>query len=286
MSSLDQFESAFRSAAKEVFHHQPMVVRKILVITDKNEAETAAFTGAIRAFIGATLAEQAPSWREVIGPEYANIEELLEICEREQPDLICTYRHLKSDDWRYEHSLGEYLDVLSQTASAPVLALPHPDADRAADHALVNTDVVMAMTDHLTGSDLLVNAAVTFTQPGGRLCLTHVEDEHAFDRVLEVISKIPEIDTDVAREAIRAQLLKEPHDYVRSVKHVIERAGIAIEISELVVMGHHLSAYRKLVGDHAVDLLVMNTKDEDQLAMHGMAYPLAIELRHIPLLLL
>ena len=35
-----------------------------------------------------------------------------------------------------------------------------------------------------------------------------------------------------------------------------------------------------------VDLLVMNTKDEDQLAMHGLAYPLAVELRQIPLLML
>jgi hypothetical protein len=30
----------------------------------------------------------------------------------------------------------------------------------------------------------------------------------------------------------------------------------------------------------------MNTKDEDQLAMHGLAYPLAVELRDIPLLML
>jgi hypothetical protein len=30
----------------------------------------------------------------------------------------------------------------------------------------------------------------------------------------------------------------------------------------------------------------MNTKDEEQLAMHGMADPRAVELREIPLLLL
>ena len=34
------------------------------------------------------------------------------------------------------------------------------------------------------------------------------------------------------------------------------------------------------------DLLVMNTKDDEQMAMHGLAYPLAIEVRSIPLLLL
>ena len=51
-------------------------------------------------------------------------------------------------------------------------------------------------------------------------------------------------------------------------------------------MGHHLSTYKELVQKHQVDLLVMNTKDEDQLAMHGIAYPLAVELREIPLLML
>lgn len=30
----------------------------------------------------------------------------------------------------------------------------------------------------------------------------------------------------------------------------------------------------------------MHTKDEDQSAMHGLAYPLAVELRETPLLML
>ena len=30
----------------------------------------------------------------------------------------------------------------------------------------------------------------------------------------------------------------------------------------------------------------MNTKDDDQFAMHGLAYPLAIQVRSVPLLLL
>jgi hypothetical protein len=51
-------------------------------------------------------------------------------------------------------------------------------------------------------------------------------------------------------------------------------------------MGHHVSDCREIIDQHAIDLVVMNTKDEDQLAMHGLAYPLAIELRDLPLLLL
>ena len=51
-------------------------------------------------------------------------------------------------------------------------------------------------------------------------------------------------------------------------------------------MGHRLSEYRRLIEAHAVDLLIMNTKDDDQLAMHGMVYPLTVCLRDIPLLML
>ena len=51
-------------------------------------------------------------------------------------------------------------------------------------------------------------------------------------------------------------------------------------------MGHHLSEVRRLLDDHQVNLLVLQTKDEDQLAMHGLAYPLVIEMRHIPVLML
>ena len=54
----------------------------------------------------------------------------------------------------------------------------------------------------------------------------------------------------------------------------------------MVTSGHHIRTYRRLIEEHEVDLLVMNTKDEDQLAMHGLAYSLAIELRAIPLLML
>ena len=44
--------------------------------------------------------------------------------------------------------------------------------------------------------------------------------------------------------------------------------------------------YKRLIDEHRVDLLVMNTKDEDQLAMHGLSYPLTVELRDTPLLLI
>jgi hypothetical protein len=51
-------------------------------------------------------------------------------------------------------------------------------------------------------------------------------------------------------------------------------------------MGHFLSDYQQHIQEQEIDLLVLNTKDDDQLAMHGLAYPLAVELRTLPLLML
>ena len=50
--------------------------------------------------------------------------------------------------------------------------------------------------------------------------------------------------------------------------------------------GHRLEDVRSLVEERGADLLVLETKDHDQLAMHGLAYPIAIELRETPLLML
>ena len=51
-------------------------------------------------------------------------------------------------------------------------------------------------------------------------------------------------------------------------------------------MGHYLNDYRRLLDEHEIDLLVLNTKDDEQLAMHGLAYPLTVELRETPMMLL
>ena len=58
------------------------------------------------------------------------------------------------------------------------------------------------------------------------------------------------------------------------------------KIEAIVTMGDRVEEYRRLVEDHRVDLLVLNTLDGDQLAMHGQAYPLAVKLRGIPVLML
>ena len=286
MPKVDQFESAFRAASKTVFEYQPIAVRSILVITDRSEAKADIFGKQISDFLSVLRSDDSPRWRIVNGSEFDTVPELLALVEAEQPDLICTYRHLHSESWRWPYTLGEYVDVLTQVTTPPVMVLPHPDAMRASEHAVKDTLAVMAMTDHLTGDAVLVNYAARFTEPSGKLFLTHIEDEATFERYMGTISRIPSIDTENSRRTILEQLLKEPKDYIRSCREVLEAEGLPLAVEEIVTKGHRLHEFEKLVEKHEVDLLVFNTKDEDQLAMHGLAYPLAVELRQIPLLML
>jgi hypothetical protein len=176
--------------------------------------------------------------------------------------------------------------MLTQKTMSPVLLIPHPLTEEFEKCRFNNTDRVMAVTDHMNGDCSLVNAAAHFTQPGGKLFLTHIEDERAFERSMEAISQIPEIDTDMARERIAKRLLKDPQDYIETCSHALEEAGIKMSVESHVQFGRHLSVYEKLIQEHDVDLLLMHAKDEDQLAMHGIAYPLAVEFRHVPLLMI
>lgn len=286
MTNVDQFESVFRAAAKPVFHYASLELAKVLVVTDLPPDETSAFGERVRGFLSAAEGADEATFETVAGVQARSTGDLIGVVEKAEPDLICAYRNLYSDGWQWPHSLGEALDVLTQTAKAPVMVLPHPKAEREAGHAMRDTNRVMAVTDHLAGDDALVNWAVAMAQPGGKLFLSHVEDEAGFERMIELISRIPSIDTDNARERLKERVLKEPHDYIRSCAERLAAASIDVSVEEIVTLGRRLGDYRRLVDEHEIDLLVMHTRDEEQLAMHGLAYPIAVEFRHIPLLML
>jgi nucleotide-binding universal stress UspA family protein len=284
MTKVDQFESVFRAATKTPFRHKHVEVESVLVVSDHAEPEAGAFSERVRSFLSALDRGENIRWSSVHGGEFNTVPDLLELIERDRPGLICTYRHLHSDSWQWPYTLGEYVDVLTQATSTPVLVLPHPK--RPPERAITKTASVVAMTDHLVGDDRLVNWAARFTAEGGRLTLANVEDDSAFERFMDVLGRIPSIDTEDAREHIQERLGREARDYIAGCAEALSRAGILLEVEEVLARGHHLNEYRRIVEDHDADLLVMNTKDEDQLAMHGLAYPLAVEVRSIPLLLL
>lgn len=142
------------------------------------------------------------------------------------------------------------------------------------------------MTDHITDDERLVTYAAEFSGPNAHLYLAHIEDESTFARYIDAISKITTIDTQNAETTIRHQLLKHPTDYIDSCRAVLASEYPSLTLDSIVTYGHHLVDYLGYVKDLSINLLVMHGKDDDQLAMHGLSYPLAIELRQIPLLII
>lgn len=286
MTRIDQFESVFKSADKPVFRYEPFSVGSPMVLTDLDDEAAESFAVLAGKYAGAGGSREISAQRVIKGADFSTIEECLELIAVGKPDLICTYRGLHSDCWRWGQSLGSYVEVLTQTVSVPVLVFPHPAAAETLSAAEAGCRHVMAMTDHLAGDICLVNAALFFTPAQGTLHLTNLEDQQVFERYMEAIDKIPSIDSAAARDSVLAQILKEARDYIQSCRTVVGEQGLDVEIQETVELGLHVADYKRLAAARDVDLLVMNTKDSGQLAMHGLAYELAVELNDIPLLLL
>lgn len=288
MTNIDQFESIFRSATQERFEVSEISVWNILIVSDAEAQIAEDYKNRIDQFLGSMGREIKPKYQIVDGSQFNNVEELLAIENEINPDLVCTYRNLRSSAAaNYPYSLGVYIDVLAQKTKIPVLLTPRAEQLASGEKSLpAGTKRVMAITDHMSGQHHLVNMALRFVENQGELFLTHVEDEQTFDRYMETISKIAEIDSDMARTAIQNRLLLDPTEYIQSCKQVIDDSGMGIDVHSIVQMGHHLNDYKRLLDENEIDLLVMQTKDDDQLAMHGMAYPLTVEFRETPLLLL
>ncbi len=281
MTNIDQFESEFRAASRPVFHYTPPAFSRVVIVTDFEVVDDA-FQSAVL-----SLLPSKPQEVEFLGANRSSrLVELLESIEAASPDLIIAYRNLNTRGWTWPHSLGEAVDLLTQAVAAPVLLAPNPHELPGSAEQLGPCRSVMAITDHLAGDGRLVSHAAAMTAEGGTLHLTHVEDDATLERVLDAISKIPDIDTDTARDELTTRLLSDPKEYVAACEKVLVSARPDLSIEPVVTLGHRLREHTVLLEEHGIDLLVLNTKDDDQLAMHGLAYPLAVEVRDTPLLML
>ncbi|HIK96443.1 MAG TPA: hypothetical protein EYG03_31255 [Planctomycetes bacterium] len=280
---IDEFESMFRRAERDLFCYVDIPLTSVVVVSDGGAEQANATIAATKKFV--PRLESVEDWRIITADQFRTVAELLEVLDQQQTDLIVTHRHLHEKSFVPQHSLGVHLDVLTQTTSIPVFVLPGSSATpgSVADRVC---DRVMVVADHITGDHRLINYGVRMCRDGGTVWLCHVEDNVVFERYMHVIECIPEIDSDDARILIENQLLKDAQEFIDGCSEVIHKEGPNINVNSVVTRGHHLRDYRRLIEDHDVDLLVLNTKDDDQLAMHGRAYSLSVELTDVSMLLL
>lgn len=282
MSKIDQFESLFRSAVHAQYSPRSYPIREVLVLTDLPEGEDTNYLSQLEPFFEGLSAEIKLT---LIPKEQSQaLDQLIELIQGYQVDLICTYRNLHTSYGAFPYTLGGHVEVLTQVCDIPILLTARPEQLGGAK--MEPPHRVMALTDQFEEHPHLIDAATAMIKEPGALILSHVEDYATFERYMEAVSKIPSIDTDLARNEIKKQLMNSAESYITSTRSAIQTAHPNITVIAEVKMGHQIVELTALVEAHRIDLLVMDTKDEDQLAMHGLSYPLAIELSNLPLLML
>lgn len=285
MSTIDEFESVFKGAAKARFRFALPELGKVALVSDESKQAAEALRERVAGYLAPLPAATGAEWVVLDGGDYSSLDELLKKLEELAPDLVITSRCLKEEEKNPPYSLGVYLDVLAQATSYPLLVLPNSESP-AFETAFEDLREVMVVTDHITGDDRLINWGVFFTPRDGKLVLSHVEDDAEFERYIGLIGKVPAIDTDIAREALRHQILREPQDFIASCTEVLEKAEVPLEVLSDVRLGHLIGDYEQMIAEHEVDLMVVKSKAEAQLAMPGRAYAIVVEFQHLPLLLI
>lgn len=282
-NAIDEFESMFKRAERASFRYEDRPIASVAVVTDTDAAASEQLRDQVQKHF--TRLDHRARFETISADRYRNVNDLLDVLHALGPDLLVTSRCLSEEALVPQHTLGVYVDVLTQVTEIPVLLLPgtapqpRPLADKICRH-------VMVIADRLEGDDQLVNAAARFCPHDGTLTLAHIEDDRSFRRTIEAIGRIPQINTDQARDLIGEQLLASAKHYIESCVKGLVASPLHCHPHQVVEFGHRVVRYRQLVEEHNVDLLVTNTKQEDQLAINGLAYALSVELTEVPQLLL
>lgn len=279
---IDQYESQFKSAVKERYHYIEPAIEKVLLVTDYDEQVSRELADVLRKLLPSWA---LPDWTIFSQHSYSSVRELLNKINEVAPDIIICQRDIKTSEANLVYGLSDYTDSLTQVTSTPVLLLPNFLAEDF-DSKLKAVTNIMVQTNHLTGDAKLISWGTAFARPKGNLVLTHIEDDQIFKYYIDAISKIPEINTDVAEQKLRKELIKLPTDYINDAKEVLHAQFGEMTVEGIVKLGHTLDDYKELLDYREVDLLIINTKVDGQLAMSGRAYALAVELKELPLLLL
>jgi len=284
------FESQFRGAIRQRYRHQPLSFDRVLVVTDLAPDRAEAVRASSQRLLGQLPAASGATWDLITKDDFLQLPALVDRVAADQPGLIVASRNLGEYPRFPENSLGTYIDNLTQVTSVPVLLLPvRHDADEGARELIEQLDGthrVLVVTDHLTQDPELIRWGAELTTPGGTLFLTHIEDQAVFERYMTIISKIPELDDDVARQTIRERLLKEARDFCTEVGDKLAEDKGGVRVEAMVEMGEPLAVIRTWLSDHQVDLVVADAKDPDSAAMSALTHMLAVEFVDTPLLLL
>lgn len=277
MLKLDHFTSVFRAADKDIITIPKCEISKVLLVTDVSHEKSLLIWG---------------SWKKLFfgnvdvtilhGEESKDLSLITQKIEASGCDLIVSYRCLHSDNWRYPHAIGSYVEVITQMTATPVLLMPHI-LEEAQEYS--PPESIILISDDLTKEADLLGWACSFRSHSSRCTLVELENLTYLNRLLNTIAKIPQIDTEMAQEKISSQLQKDSQGWLERSQDILREWERPPSLKRVQIAQSCMTSCIELVEEEKAKLIVLNTKDDDQLAIHGLVYPFMVQFRNIPLLL-
>ena len=277
MLKIDHFASLFRAADKEQVDIPMVRISKVALVTDVSIDESHQLWERWKGIL--------PNPVEMVlldGSMTQSLPKLVDSLKEIEVDLVMTYRCLHSDAWQYPYAVGSYIEVLTQIVPFPVLLMPHIHEE---SKTYANAKSILLLSAELTKEAALVGFAGAFSTKETQLLLAQIDDKSTFLRIIDIISKIPQIDTDDAKQYITERREQEMNDWVFRCTQNLSQQPNAPVVSQIDMLDPSMKECAAVIGQHNAELVVINTKDDEQLAIHGLAYPIMVQFRQLPLLL-
>ncbi|MDE0757742.1 MAG: hypothetical protein OSB45_06235 [Pseudomonadales bacterium] len=255
----------------------------VLVLSDSGNSGRN-FLKRIQNFISTGDLAQTPEFTELKLPVPGSRSDFLNSIETQSADLMVTHHHLFETFTDPNLGLGTYLETLLQSSPIPLMIVPHY-LDPGLAPATEKLEDVLVISDHFSNSDELINWSAEFVSNSGALWLTHVESEVDFERYMQAIARIPELDTETARTTLCRELLHESMSYIQNCKQQLAKTNPALAVELLACMGQPLHTYRQWLCSDKHELLVIPALAEDRFAQRALTGQLASEYPHIALLI-
>ncbi|MEO1437584.1 MAG: hypothetical protein AAFV80_18745, partial [Bacteroidota bacterium] len=277
LKGLDHFESIFKRAIRHRFEFKAIRLSKMLLLIDSDQDQD--LKDELKQQIFNTL-ETDFVLESLVVQDFSDWQALESAILTRKPDLIIAERLLKENDKSFQHSLGVYLEAITQRINIPLLVLPVDQAFQ-----LRPEGEILVGTGHQYVDDSLIHFAAYFAQGSAKLRIVHVEDIDTFNYYLDAIERIPELHSSIVRETLMEELKNRPIHYFEQVKRALGEANHPTEVEIFSEAGRVIEVYRELITHHPVDLIIFEADDDSQLAMHSVGYSIAIEFQNIPVLL-
>jgi hypothetical protein len=276
MVTVDEFESQFRRSAKEHFTHEKMTFDRVTFFVDDDFVADQA-----QSFIKEWLGRDDLIFTIVRISPQKPVSEVIRELKNTEPDLVVSYR-LLGHPKEPSHSLGTYIDEVSQVLARPLCLLPN----KFGESSQKKPERVLVLSESIVGDSTLVNWGVALVPKTGTLVLADLVDGNAFDNYMDLISKCSFIDTEIARAELADLLIKLASEFESECIEVLRQELPNLNLQQFVGFARTVKDYKALLSQYEVELLLFSGKDHNQTAMSALGYALAVEVTDLPVVLL